>query len=77
MKNRAWFIKNGFLCIPSTWQGFLVLLAYITLMSFGFFMMDHEWVKNLSFMALFTVVLLWIFWKKGEKKIWIIPKWKS
>jgi len=72
-----WFVKNGFLCIPSNWKGWCVFLAYAVLMFFGFYLMDHEAMKNVFFMIIFTIVFLWILRKKGEKRIWVVPRWKG
>lgn len=58
--------------IPSTWQGWVVLIAYFVFMIAGMVIINPQrhvgWY--LAYVALITVVLLVICWAKGEPPRW-------
>jgi hypothetical protein len=80
MKNKKlWFKAKqyGWGWYPSTWQGAVCILVWAILFTFGIIKMDHEWLKNLIFIFVFTGILIWICWKKGEKPRWRWGKYKK
>jgi len=72
MKKEIWFkAKNyGWGWYPCSWQGWLVLLVWAMLFVFGIATFDHEWLKNLFVIFIFTGILIYICYKKGEKPSW-------
>lgn len=70
--SKLWFKAKcyGWGWYPSSWQGWLVILVWAILFTFSVIKMDHEWLKNLLFIFLTTGILIWIFYKKGEKPRW-------
>ena len=76
-QSHFWFIKKGFIMLPQGWKGYLTIIIYAILMFTGFRLMDQEAMKNILVMFIFTCILLYIAYKKGEKSIWVIPKWKK
>jgi hypothetical protein len=72
MKNKIWFKAKqyGWGWYPCSWQGCVVILIWIILFVFGILKMDHEWLKNIFFIFIFTGILIWICYKKGEKPRW-------
>lgn len=71
--NKIWFKRKlyGWGWTPSTWEGWLVILVWSVLFVSLAMKMDHEWVKNLTFVFISTGILIFICYKKGEK-----PKWQ-
>ena len=71
-KNKLWFKAKcyGWGWYPCSWEGWLVILIWVTLFTFGVLKMDHEWLKNVIFISIFTAILIWICYKKGEKPRW-------
>lgn len=71
-KKKLWFRAKcyGWGWYPSAWQGWLVLLGWAVLFVFGIIKMDHEWLKNLLGIFIFTGLLIYICYKKGEKPRW-------
>jgi len=74
-KDKLWFRakRYGWGWYPITWQGWLVTLVYIMLIivSVNLIKNDvHEVVKNLAIILFFTIILLGICYKKGEKPRW-------
>jgi hypothetical protein len=70
-----WFKRKlyGWGWIPVRWQGWLVILTWIILLTISVALIqenDHEIGKNFAMIVIFTLVLLFICYKKGEK-----PKW--
>ena len=70
-----WFKRKlyGWGWVPVKWQGWLTILTYIILLAISVALIqenDHEIGKNLIVMLFFTILLIWICYKKGEK-----PKW--
>ena len=72
-KKEIWFpaMKYGYgWGLPVTWQGWVVMLAYILLMTAG-----GLWLTGKPFLFVFfplyvivlSAVLIYICWKKGEK----------
>lgn len=72
MDKKIWFKRKlyGWGWTPCTWQGWLVLLVWIVLFVSLAYTMDHEWIKNLTFVFIMTAILLFICYKKGEKPRW-------
>ncbi len=70
---KKWFRRKlyGFGWYPASWEGWVVILVWVVLFAFGMVKMDHEGLKNLFFIFIFTGVLIYICYKKGEK-----PKWQ-
>lgn len=80
-KHNYWFKRRryGYGWVPSTWQGWFVLIIYIVTISVVSFLIDYEskeipknLIMYLSFVLLSTTVLLLITYKKGPK-----PKWRN
>ncbi len=74
-KNRYWFPAKRYgwgWGPPNCWQGWLVILAYIALLSGGAFLLHPD--KHLAFFigyaVALTTVLIIICWLKGEKPGW-------
>lgn len=56
--------------LPVTWQGWVVLLAYLILTVSGAFLIEQSpglIIPYIIYVFLLTVILLFICWKKGEK----------
>jgi len=72
MVKKLWFKRKvyGWGWYPSTTEGWAVILIGAALFAFGVAKMDHEWLKNLIFILIFTGILIWICYKKGEKPRW-------
>jgi uncharacterized membrane protein YhaH (DUF805 family) len=73
MEKKLWFRRKlyGWGWTPCTWEGWLVLLVWVVFFTLAVSMMDHEGLKNLLFIFLSTIFLIWVCYKKGEK-----PKWQ-
>jgi hypothetical protein len=73
MSKKLWFRRKtyGWGWTPITWQGWLLLLVYLTLFTFTLITFDHEWLKNLIVILLLTITLIGICYKTGES-----PKWQ-
>ena len=71
-ENKLWFKAKiyGWGWYPCSWQGWLVILVWLLLFTFGIAKMDHEWLKNLVVIFILTLFLFWICYKKGEKPRW-------
>ncbi len=74
-KNNLWFKAKhyGWGWYPVTWQGWVVTLiwAILVFVSINLIKVEvHEVGKNIIIILLFTVILLWICYKKGEKPRW-------
>jgi len=71
-KEKLWFRAKcyGWGWYPCSWEGWLVLFIWGILFAFGVAKMDHEWLKNLFFIFVFTAILIYICYKKGEKPRW-------
>lgn len=72
MKNKLWFKAKhyGWGWYPCSWEGGLTILIWAVLFFFSINTFDHEWFKNLIVIFVFTAILLWICYKKGEKPRW-------
>lgn len=73
MKNKKlWFKAKrfGWGWYPCSWQGWIAILIWAILFVFGISKMDHEGLKNIFFIFVFTAILIWVCWKKGEKPQW-------
>jgi len=62
--------------LPSSWQGWIVLAAFIGLLGVGFliFPPNKELGPLLAYVALLTTLLIAICWLKGEPPRW---RWGS
>lgn len=71
-KNKLWFRakRYGWGWTPCSWQGWLTLLIWVGLFVFSINKLDHEWAKNIIFIFVITVGLIWVCYKKGEKPRW-------
>lgn len=58
---------------PSTWQGWVVLAAYVGLLALGFvlFPPPGDTAFFIGYLAIVTAMLLAVCWLKGEP-----PKWR-
>jgi len=58
--------------VPKTWQGWVVLIAYIAALLFGGLLLDggNNRLQYLGFAAIATVILVAICWLKGEPPRW-------
>lgn len=57
--------------LPATWQGWLVMLAYLALAVFGTFLFEDRHVAvYLAYEILLGVAVLAIVWHKGEPPRW-------
>ncbi len=70
-----WFKRKlyGWGWVPVKWQGWAVILAWAILFTLSIVMIeknDHEIGRNFAVIFIFTAILIWICFKKGEK-----PKW--
>ncbi len=70
-----WFKRKlyGWGWVPVKWQGWLVILTWVVFLMTSVALIqenDHEIGKNVAMIIIFTLVLLWVCYKKGEK-----PKW--
>lgn len=78
MQKKLWFKAKdyGWGWYPATWQGWLVVLGYIFVLMLIFVLTKNYIVNNndififLIPVALATVLLLFICYKKGEKPEW-------
>ena len=75
-KKKIWFPakKYGYgWGLPITWQGWLVLMAYLLLIIIGILILINNPSEIGAFriyVLLFTIVFIFICWKKGEKPAW-------
>ena len=58
--------------LPVKWQGWVVIIAYIALVTISGVMLDNLH-RNACFGGL-TIVMVYIFWLKGEKPPWRMDK---
>jgi len=72
-KNRAWFPAKKYGIgwgLPVTWQGWIVLLAYLVLVAFGSAILTTLPTRIpffIAYMLILSGILILICWKKGEK----------
>jgi hypothetical protein len=73
---KLWFKAKhyGWGWYPCSWEGWLVVFTWAILFFFSIDSLGMEWFKNLIVIILFTAVLIWISYKKGEKPRW---KWRN
>lgn len=82
-KQQVWFKRKlyGWGWTPSTWQGWLVILLYVLIVTgvplVAGLLLDleqgGEWVLvlvSIGMPIVFTPALIWISYKKGEKPTW-------
>ncbi|MEI7718670.1 MAG: hypothetical protein WCI72_02290 [archaeon] len=70
---KLWFRAKhyGWGWYPCSWEGWITLLVWVVLFTLTVVRIDdHEWLKNLIFIFIFTGILIWICYKKGEKPRW-------
>ena len=72
MEKKIWFRRKlyGWGWTPCTWEGWLVILVWVIFFATAMTNMDHEIFKNLLFIFLSVLFLIWICYKKGEKPRW-------
>jgi hypothetical protein len=65
---KYWFRAKwyGWGWYPSSWQGWLILLAWAVMFTTAIVKMDHEWLKNLLFIFLITGILIYICYRTGK-----------
>ncbi len=70
---KHWFVRKryGWGWTPATWEGWMVLAIWGALFYWSMRGVDHEGWKNIAVGMLFTVVLILVCFKTGEK-----PKWQ-
>jgi uncharacterized membrane protein YhaH (DUF805 family) len=70
--NKLWFKakRYGWGWTPCSWQGWIVLLIWLTLFVFSVVKIDRELVKNVFVIIIMFFVLIYICYKKGEKPRW-------
>lgn len=73
ISKKYWFVRKryGWGWTPATWQGWLVMAIWGVLFYWSVKDADHESWKNISIGVLFTVILILVCFKTGEK-----PKWQ-
>jgi hypothetical protein len=71
-QKKIWFKAKqyGWGWYPCTWQGWGVLFAWVILFILSIKQMDPEFPYNLISIFIFTAVLIYICYKKGEKPAW-------
>lgn len=74
MKREIWFKRKryGWGWYPSTWQGWIIILAFIIYLSLA---VSYFIPRNQMWQYIFTIfigvaILIWICYKKGEKPRW-------
>lgn len=69
---KIWFKRKlyGWGWTPCTWEGWLVIIVWLFFFLVATSNFDHEWMKNILFIILSTLILLYICYKKGEKPRW-------
>lgn len=67
MGKNLWFKKASFIWYPTSWQGWIITILWITFVVFAVLMMDHEWLKNLIFIILSTFFFVRICIKKSDR----------
>ncbi len=69
---KIWFRRKlyGWGWYPSSWEGWVVLLIWVALFAFSMSRVDHEGIKNIWLVFLFTGILILVCYKKGEKPRW-------
>lgn len=75
---KLWFRAKtyGWGWTPSTWQGWVVILAYLVLVYGGLWVgvrylpEDKQVVLFFPYIALLTALVFWISFTKGEKPRW-------
>lgn len=74
MKKKLWFkAKNyGWGWYPCSLEGWLCILVWVVLFSFGIVRIKQEGPENFIFVLVITGVLILVCWKKGER-----PSWKK
>ncbi len=80
MKKQLWF-KNKYIgwgWTPVTWQGWLVVVAYLGIVTLAaLLMLDSpvpravDYVRFLGLTAALTVVMIAIAYRMGEKPVWM------
>jgi len=72
MNKKLWFKRKlyGYGWTPCSWEGWFVVLIWITFFAFAMSDLDHESFKNILFIILSTAFLIFISYKKGEKPRW-------
>ena len=74
-----WFKAKlyGWGWVPVSWQGWLIIFAYIGVIVFPSIFLGEDIKNSEQFLMLFlplticsTLILLWICYKKGEKPHW-------
>lgn len=72
-KDMPWFPKKKYGTgwgLPNTWQGWIVLLAYIILSVTGFALLSSSSFRAplfFSYFAILTMAFICVVWKKGAK----------
>jgi len=69
---KIWFRRKtyGFGWTPVSWQGWVFLFVWILVFLSLFSKIDHEGGKNILFMVVMVVILLYVSYKKGESPRW-------
>ena len=71
-EGKIWFRRKlyGWGWTPCTWEGWMVLLGWTVFFVLAISNLDHEWLKNIIFIIIFTVILIEICYQKGERPRW-------
>jgi hypothetical protein len=75
-KNKYWFKAKtyGYGWYPATWQGWLIILAYITIFGVFIYIFETDIEKYLVFyfisVFILTGLLIYVSYKKGEPTKW-------
>jgi len=69
---KIWFRRKtyGFGWTPVSWQGWVFLLVWVAVFLSLFSKIDHEAGKNILFVVIMVVILLYVSYKKGESPRW-------
>jgi predicted membrane protein len=70
--NKIWFVNKtyGYGWTPYTWEGWLVLLVWLTLFIPLTFLIVYNLILSMLGIFFITGLLIYICYKKGEKPRW-------
>lgn len=71
-KNKIWFFRKtyGYGWTPSTWEGWLVILVWLIIFISLTIRIEDNLISNLGGVLGMTGLLIYIYYKKGEKPRW-------
>ena len=71
-QKKLWFRAKcfGWGWYPCSWEGWLVLLAWVVLFAFMIAKINYGALENFIFILISVLILIWICYKTGEKPRW-------